>query len=425
MSASAATAATTGGQLADVAQVDVEPGDLPGPVRSGPSPVQLDVGAHLGRACRAAGSPAWVVCCGQPGTRHPPRRSPARRPGTAPRWTGPARSLPVDARDRARARPASGRRSGPRRRRRPRRRLAQHLAPSCPRAAGSGGLARVRAASTPSSNRAAAEQQGADELAERRRRPSSPGRRARAGAAHGEGQAVAPSSSMVTPRSRRAPRIEAIGRIRARGSPSKRMSPLARPATGGRNRMTVPASPQSTWAGPRSGPGVDPPAGHPWTNPGTQRPQSGDHQLGVTGLQGAGDGARPVGEGREHERPVGLRLAAGDRTVARTGPLANGAGHGSSSAGTRGSLPDCGRLHGVCGRYAAARDTATLVEEFEVETVIDAAPAPNYNVAPTERRWPSSSSGRSRRQGNPNGSCAWPDGGWCPRGRRTPRSAPG
>ncbi len=37
----------------------------------------------------------------------------------------------------------------------------------------------------------------------------------------------------------------------------------------------------------------------------------------------------------------------------------------------------------MCGRYAAAKDTATLVEEFQVETVIDPAPGPNYNVAPT------------------------------------------
>jgi putative SOS response-associated peptidase YedK len=37
----------------------------------------------------------------------------------------------------------------------------------------------------------------------------------------------------------------------------------------------------------------------------------------------------------------------------------------------------------VCGRYAAAKDTATLVTEFEVEAVIDPAPEPNYNVAPT------------------------------------------
>ncbi len=37
----------------------------------------------------------------------------------------------------------------------------------------------------------------------------------------------------------------------------------------------------------------------------------------------------------------------------------------------------------MCGRYAAAKDTATLVDEFDVEAVIDAAPEPNYNVAPT------------------------------------------
>lgn len=39
----------------------------------------------------------------------------------------------------------------------------------------------------------------------------------------------------------------------------------------------------------------------------------------------------------------------------------------------------------MCGRYAAAKDTASLVEEFQVETVIDAAPGPNYNVAPTDQ----------------------------------------
>jgi putative SOS response-associated peptidase YedK len=37
----------------------------------------------------------------------------------------------------------------------------------------------------------------------------------------------------------------------------------------------------------------------------------------------------------------------------------------------------------VCGRYAAAKDTATLVEEFQVETVVGGAPEPNFNVAPT------------------------------------------
>ncbi len=39
----------------------------------------------------------------------------------------------------------------------------------------------------------------------------------------------------------------------------------------------------------------------------------------------------------------------------------------------------------MCGRYAASKDTATLVEEFEVEAVMDAAPPPSYNVAPTDQ----------------------------------------
>jgi putative SOS response-associated peptidase YedK len=39
----------------------------------------------------------------------------------------------------------------------------------------------------------------------------------------------------------------------------------------------------------------------------------------------------------------------------------------------------------VCGRYAAAKDTATLVDEFQVEAVIEGAPEPNFNVAPTNQ----------------------------------------
>lgn len=39
----------------------------------------------------------------------------------------------------------------------------------------------------------------------------------------------------------------------------------------------------------------------------------------------------------------------------------------------------------MCGRYAAAKDTATLVEEFAVEAVVDPVPDPNYNVAPTNQ----------------------------------------
>lgn len=38
----------------------------------------------------------------------------------------------------------------------------------------------------------------------------------------------------------------------------------------------------------------------------------------------------------------------------------------------------------MCGRYAASKDTAALVEQFEVLEVVDPPPGPNYNVAPTQ-----------------------------------------
>jgi len=65
---------------------------------------------------------------------------------------------------------------------------------------------------------------------------------------------VSPSTS--APRTRSAARIVPIGRLRAYGSPSKKTSPEASAATGGTNRMTVPARPTSSRAGPRSSPGT-------------------------------------------------------------------------------------------------------------------------------------------------------------------------
>lgn len=37
----------------------------------------------------------------------------------------------------------------------------------------------------------------------------------------------------------------------------------------------------------------------------------------------------------------------------------------------------------MCGRYAAAKDTAALVEQYGIAEVVEPAPAANYNVAPT------------------------------------------
>jgi putative SOS response-associated peptidase YedK len=44
----------------------------------------------------------------------------------------------------------------------------------------------------------------------------------------------------------------------------------------------------------------------------------------------------------------------------------------------------CARIDRVCGRYAASRDRATLIEEFEVTRVPDRELGPDYNVAPTK-----------------------------------------
>ena len=56
------------------------------------------------------------------------------------------------------------------------------------------------------------------------------------------------SPSMSAPRSRSASRMVPSGRVRACASPSNSTTPLAIVAAGGRNRMTVPARPQSTAA---------------------------------------------------------------------------------------------------------------------------------------------------------------------------------
>ncbi len=61
-----------------------------------------------------------------------------------------------------------------------------------------------------------------------------------------------PPSSIRAPRVRSASITPCCGRSWLRGSPSKCTGPSARVASGGRKRITVPALPTSTWAGPRS-----------------------------------------------------------------------------------------------------------------------------------------------------------------------------
>ena len=59
------------------------------------------------------------------------------------------------------------------------------------------------------------------------------------------------------------------------------------------------------------GPGADLPVLARDVDLGTQSGQRVGHQQGVTGAEGATHHARPVGEGRQHQRPVGHRLGPG------------------------------------------------------------------------------------------------------------------
>ncbi len=61
-----------------------------------------------------------------------------------------------------------------------------------------------------------------------------------------KGREPVSSSSTVMPRPRSDSMMAPIGRCRACGSPSKDVGPSRRAASGGTNRITVPASPQST-----------------------------------------------------------------------------------------------------------------------------------------------------------------------------------
>ena len=63
-----------------------------------------------------------------------------------------------------------------------------------------------------------------------------------------KGSDPAPASSTATPSAASAPSTSPTGRLRMCSSPSKETEPVESPAIGGTKRITVPASPQSTWA---------------------------------------------------------------------------------------------------------------------------------------------------------------------------------
>ncbi len=127
------------------------------------------------------------------------------------------------------------------------------------------------------------------------------------------GRAPRPSSTTSTPRVRRAASTSPIGRERMCGSPSKATVPLDRPAAGGTNRITVPASPQSTCASRSNRPGATDQSGPEVSTVEPRLGQRRGHQERVPGPQRPAYDGRAVGERGEQQRPVGQRLAAGQR----------------------------------------------------------------------------------------------------------------
>ena len=293
------------GQLADVVEVEVDAPERPCPGTRSPASVGSTSQPIGGEdvAQRVAG------LGGEP--RPVPHRDlaaadarPAR--GRVRRWTGPARWC-GRGRDRARCdRPAVRRRS-----RRPRRRARAACATVISMWGSDGtGLPSWRT-STPSSNRARGQQQRRDEL------------RGGRGVHHDRAAAAPcpvpwtvngrPAPSTSTPRARSASSTSPTGRCRMCGSPSKSTTPVARPATGGRKRITVPARPQSMRAGPESGPGVIAHVRRRDLDVAPEAPQRRQHQRGVAGHQRTAYDAGAVGQRGQHQRAVGLRLAAGQR----------------------------------------------------------------------------------------------------------------
>ena len=119
------------------------------------------------------------------------------------------------------------------------------------------------------------------------------------------------SPSTLTPSPRSPSSSGAIGRDRACSSPSKVTVSVVKAATGGTNRSTVPARPQSmgaSAAAQRAADGQLGVVGIGRLDADAERLQRADHQVGVAAAQCAADRRRAFadGQGGEHQRPVGL-----------------------------------------------------------------------------------------------------------------------
>ena len=136
--------------------------------------------------------------------------------------------------------------------------------------------------------------------------------------------------------------IAPTGRCEARGSPWNSVATLARAATGGTNRITVPALPTSTRVSPAVQPGdtrqavaPGPPVAGPvppWcrcrvaagVNRRPQRAEGVGHQQRVPGQQRVEDVGGPAARAARTSARLVMDFDPGTRTRARSGPLACG-----------------------------------------------------------------------------------------------------
>ena len=204
----------------------------------------------------------------------------------------------------------------------------------------------------------AREQQRRDEL---RGRAGVDGHRAAghgAGAVHREGQRA--TAAVVDPHARARPAPPASGRRGAAACGGRRRSatmPLARPATGGTNRITVPASPQSTSASRSQAAGVTAQSPSAVLDAGCR---AADSAAAISRVSRERSGRRttlgPSASAARTQRAVGQRLAAGQRHDAVHRLVGRGAGQRSrDGAGSLTRAPYRGQVSWARASFASRR----------------------------------------------------------------------
>ena len=254
------------------------------------------------------------------------------------------------------------------------------------------------------------------------------------------GSVLSPSTSM--PKARSDAIVVAIGRSRARGSPSKVTAASLSAASGGTKRMTVPASPQSMEMSPGAlGPGVTSHASSPWAMSAPNAVSASAISL----VSRATSGWRSTDGESARDANTSIRLVSdleeGKLTRASTGRSGVGAGHGSLTGSFCSSAPAL--VVAVAGPWHAGHHVRPLCHDANsgrscLTSSVRSWPTRRHLPLAGDGRAPSrtgtwrrpnrrrsSSSGQRRTMCPSDAKCSSRSGGSCPAGRRTPRSAAG